>query len=253
MRGLELAGATCLVTGASGGIGAATARRLRKAGALVAVHGRDRRTLDQLAAEVDGPAVVADLTVPGAAEEVVAGAVERLGPLDLVVSTAGAGWAGDLAAMAPGDADRLLALNLAAPIHLALATVPEMVRRGRGHLVLVGSIAGHLGVAGEAVYSATKSGLTGLAQALRAELAPAGVGVSLVSPGVVDTAFFERRGRPYDRGWPRPIPAERVAAAVERAVLTGRPRVMVPAWLEVPVALAALAPGLYRCLSDRWG
>ncbi len=118
---------------------------------------------------------------------------------------------------------------------------------------MVGSIAGHLGVSHEAVYSAAKAGLVTLAEALRAEVGPAGVGVSLVSPGVVATRFFERRGRPYGRRRPRPIAPEQVAWAVESAIVRGRARVIVPAWLAAPVALSTLMPGLYRRLSYRWG
>lgn len=252
-RRLALDGAACLVTGASGGIGAATARRLARRGARVALHGRDRAVLERLAAETGGVAVVADLTRPGAAEAAAAEAEERLGPLDVVVSNAGAGWAGDFVAMDPACAEELFALNLLAPVRLARAVLPGMAQRGHGHLVLVGSIAGHLGVRQEAVYSATKSGLAALASSLRDEMAPAGVGVSLISPGVVATPFFERRGSPYVRSRPRPIPADRVAAAVERAVTHDRSRLIVPAWMELPVALSAVAPRLYRRLSVRFG
>ncbi|MGH9068428.1 MAG: SDR family NAD(P)-dependent oxidoreductase, partial [Acidimicrobiales bacterium] len=235
------------------GIGEATARRLARAGARLALHGRDRACLDALAGDIGGMVVTADLCIPAAAAEAAAKAEAELGPLDVVVSNAGVGWAGDFTTMEPGDIDRLLAVNLAAPTHLARATLPGMVERGRGHLVLVGSIAGHLGVRGEAVYSAAKAGVVGLAGALATEVGPSGVAVSLVSPGVVDTAFFEHRGRPYGRTRPRPIPPERVAEAVEEALRTGRPRALVPSWLEVPVALSVLAPGLYRRLTARYG
>jgi short-subunit dehydrogenase len=242
-----------LVTGASGGIGAATAHRLASAGARLALHGRDRPVLEDLAHETGGIVMVADLTAPGAASQLVADTEERLGPLDIVVSSAGVGWAGDFVTMDPGTVDCLLTLNLSAHVHLARAVLPGMVKRGRGHLVLVGSIAGHVGVRQEAVYSAAKSGLAGLATALRHELAPTGVEISLVSPAVVATAFFDRRGRPYDRSRPRPIPAERVAAAVEAAVRRRRPRLIVPPWMGFPVAVAAVAPGLYHRLAARWG
>lgn len=251
-RGLDLVGAACLVTGASSGIGGATARLLAGAEARVAVHGRDRAALDRLAADLGAPTIQVDLTEPGAAEAVAAAAEADLGPLDVVVSNAGAGWAGPFCEMGPAEADCLIALNLTAPVHLARAVVPGMVARGRGCLVLVGSIVGHLGAPQEAVYSATKAALTSLAESLRVELAPAGVDVCLVSPGVVQTAFFERRGMAYARRRPRPIPAGRVAVAVGTAITEGRPRTIVPSWLGLPVALSALTPGLYRRLADRW-
>lgn len=252
--GLPLAGAACLLTGASGGIGAATAVRLADAGALVALHGRDRDALERLAMRTGGVVVVADLCDPGAAETALDKAAAALGrPLDLVVSNAGVGWYGDFVDMDPDELDRILAVNLVAPVHLARAALAGMVERGRGHLVLVGSIAGHLGVSHEAVYSAAKAGLVTLAEALRAEVADAGVGVSLVSPSVVATRFFERRGRPYGRRWPQPVSPELVAAAVEAAIVRGRSRVIVPAWMGAPIALSALWPSLYRRLSYRWG
>lgn len=247
-----MSGTACLVTGASSGIGGATARLLAEAGARVAVHGRDRAALDRLAADLGTLTIQAELTEPGAAEAVAAAAEADLGPLDVVVSNAGAGWSGPFCEMDPVDADRLIALNLSAPVHLARAVVPGMAARGRGCLVLVGSIAGHLGAPQEAVYSATKAALASLAESLRAELAPVGVGVSLVSPGVVKTAFFERRGLPYARRRPRPIPAGRVAASVKTAITQGRPRTIVPGWLGLPVAISALSPGLYRRMADRW-
>lgn len=252
--GLSLCDSACLVTGASGGIGEATACRLAEAGARVALHGRDRDALDRLALRTGGVSVVADLCDSGAVEDCVAKAEAALGrPLDVVVSNAGAGWYGEFTAMPPGDVERILAINLAAPIALARATLPGMIERGRGHLVFVGSVAGHLGLAQEAVYSAAKAGLVALSEALRAEVRGTGVGVSLVSPGVVATRFFERRGRPYSRRLPRPISPERVARTVERSIVGGSTRTIVPAWMSGPVALSACAPGLYRRLAYRWG
>jgi short-subunit dehydrogenase len=249
---VDLAGAACLVTGATGGIGRATAARLRAGGARLAVSGRDEVALAELAAALDAAAVPADLTEPGAPARVAAEAATALGPLDVVVSNAGAGWAGDFAGMPVGDIDRLVALNLTAPVQLARAVLPAMVERRGGHLVLVGSIAGLLGVAGEAVYSAAKAGLAIFADALRAELAGAGVAVSLITPGVVATPFFERRGVPYRRRFPRPVPASAVADQVAACLATGRAEAVVPAWLVVPARLRGAAPGLYRALAARF-
>src|SRR5207253_8100999 len=108
--------------------------------------------------------------------------------------------------------------NLAAPIRLAALLVPGMVERGVGHLVNVSSIVGHVGVRFEAVYSATKAGLLAFSESLRYELAGSGVGVTVVSPGAVRTAFFEREGRTYNRAFPRPVAPERVAGVVVRAI-----------------------------------
>jgi short-subunit dehydrogenase len=128
-----------------------------------------------------------------------------------------------------------------------------MVDRGVGHVVNVASIAGHVGVRFEAVYSATKAGLIAFSESLRYELASSGVGVTVVSPGAVRTAFFEREGRPYDRSFPRPVGPERVARAVIRAVERDRPQVFIPRWMAFPAWFHGAWPSLYRRLAARYG
>ena len=244
--------AVTLVTGASSGIGAAVTRRFAAAGARVLAAGRDETKLAKVAADTGALPLVADLARPGAARELADRALAETGRVDVVVNNAGLGWAGDFAQMPSADIDELLALNLRAPIELTRALLPELRRHG-GHLVYVGSIAGRLGVAGEAVYAAAKAGLDIFAASLRAELAGQNVGVSVVVPGVVDTPFFARRGRPYRRARPRPVPADRVAAALTAAVARGRADVYVPGWLRLPVAVRGAAPGLYRSMDGRFG
>jgi short-subunit dehydrogenase len=226
----------------------------------LALTGRNHAALERVAPGLSGagaadPTVVipADLARPGAAVAVVDAAMAGLGGLDVVVSNAGAGWAGPMVDMTADDIDTLIDLNLRAPAHLARAALPHLLDKGRGHLVVVGSIAGYLGVPREAVYSATKAGLVGLTDALRAELRGSGVKVTLISPGVVDTAFFDRRNRPYERDKPRPIPATDVADAVVDCLKHGRPDAVVPGWLSLPVRIHGAAPHLYRSLADRFG
>lgn len=125
-------------------------------------------------------------------------------------------------------------------------------RHGGGRLVVVGSIAGHLGVREEAVYSATKAALRAAAEAIAQEHFGR-VAVALVSPGAVATQFFARRGRPYDRRLPRVIPPEKVAATVARALAGQGPELVVPRWLVVPSVLRAVAPGTYRQVAARLG
>lgn len=147
--------------------------------------------------------------------------------------------------------DALLDVNLRAPALLARAAIPYLTP-GVGRLVFVGSIAGLVGARGEAWYSATKAGLGCLADTLRQELRPAGIGVSLVSPGVVDTAFFDRRRVPYQRHYPRLMAAERMADVIVEVVSRSRDDVIVPAWLSLPARLKASFPGLYRSLAARF-
>jgi short-subunit dehydrogenase len=113
---------------------------------------------------------------------------------------------------------------------------------------VVASIAGRMGAPLEALYSATKFAQVGLAEALAVELAPYGVGVSVVNPGPVATDFFAARGHPYDRRFPRPVSPERVAAAVVDAVEHGKAERFVPRWLRQALVSRVLVPPLYR-----WG
>jgi short-subunit dehydrogenase len=242
---VEIRNARCLVTGASSGIGRSVARRLADEGAHVFTLGRDAGALGGIGEQ----AIVADLTEPEAWRRVAAEA----GEVDILVNNAGAGWAGAFREIEPAEVEHLVALNLVAPILLARALVPGMVARGHGCIVNVASIVAHTGGKEEAVYAATKGGLVAFSESLRQELAGTPVRVSVVSPGVVDTPFFERRGRPYGREWPHPIPPERVADAVVRALRTERADVFVPGWMALPARLRGAAPGLYRRLVDRFG
>jgi short-subunit dehydrogenase len=242
-------GALCLVTGASSGIGLATARHLARAGAHVVLLGRDRDRLEQAAAECGGIPLLADLSEP----DEVAAAAAAAGPVDILVNNAGVGLAGALGDAPATRIEELVAVNLLAPMLLTRALLPGMLQRRRGHVVNVASVAGHVGVAGEAVYAATKGGLVTFTESLCQELTGSPVGVSLVSPGVVDTPFFERRGVPYGRVRPRPVPPERVAEAIVGAIAAGRSQVFVPRWLGEPVRLRGALPGLYRSLAARFG
>lgn len=237
---MKLEGAAALVTGASSGIGRATAAALAARGARVIALGRDRERLDG----VGERQIVWDLAEPGAV-------AEQIGPVDVLVNNAGAGWAGPFAETP--DVEGLVAVNLVAPLLLTRALLPGMLERGRGHIVNVGSIAGFVGPRDEAVYAATKGGLVAFTESLRYELRGSGIGVTLVVPGVVDTPFFDRRGRPYDRTWPRPIAAEGVAEAIVRAIEEGRDEVFVPRWLGAVARLRGIAPGIFRALAGRFG
>jgi short-subunit dehydrogenase len=128
-----------------------------------------------------------------------------------------------------------------------------MVERGTGCIVLVGSVAGRTGVAGEAVYAAAKAGLDAFAESVRLELAGTGVTVTVLVPGVVDTRFFLDRGGVPRRRVPRPVSAEKVAAALGRAVADDQPEVWMPRWLRVAPTVRVLAPRAFRRLAARFG
>nr|WP_307808222.1 SDR family NAD(P)-dependent oxidoreductase [Streptomyces oryzae] len=243
-----------LVTGASSGIGAAVADRLAADGAWrLLLNGRDEKRLEQVATRTGGVPLPADLADPRARARLAEEALLHSGRVDALVAGAGIGWAGSFAAMPPEDIDDVLAVNLNATLHLVRLLVPGMVDQRAGRVVLIGSMAGSVGVRGEAVYAATKAGLTAFADSLRYELAPSRVRVSMVLPGVVDTPFFQRRGAPYRRERPRPVPAVQVAEAVCRALRTGRPNAYVPSWMAMPAWLHGTAPGVFRSLAQRFG
>jgi short-subunit dehydrogenase len=247
-----------LVTGASGGIGRATAHLLAARGAHVVAAGRDPVALRDVAESTGGTALNEDLRDPLAADRLVARALDARGRLDGVVASAGIGHAGPVADMTSRQVAALVDLNVRSTLLLARAAAAAFRlqaddgdRRPRG-IVFVSSIAGAVGVPGESVYSATKAAVESFAVVLREELRPDDVTVSTVLPGVVDTDFFARRGAPYDRRIPRPMPPARVAQAVVGALESGRPRTVVPRWLAFPAWLSAAVPGPYRALARRF-
>jgi short-subunit dehydrogenase len=248
-----VAGSVVLVTGASSGIGRAAAQALAGRGARVLLHGRDESALAEVAARTGGTPLPADLANPEEGVRLAERALAAAGRVDALVANAGTGWAAPFVDTPPAELDRLIEVNLTAAVRLTHALLPGMLRRGTGYLAYVTSIAGRTGVAGEAVYAATKGGLDAFAESLRFELAGTGVGVGVLVPGVVATRFFERRGRPYERTRPRPLPVGPVGDRLARMIENGDPEVYRPAWLRLPVALRAVAPAAYRALATRFG
>jgi short-subunit dehydrogenase len=250
---VRLAGSVVVVTGASRGIGRATALELASRGTVVVCVGRDTASTSDLADGIGGTAVCADLRRPDSAADVVETTLRRHGRLDAIVANAGVGFSGDLAGMPVARVAELVELNLLSPMLLARAGLPPMRRQGRGTLLFVTSIAGALGVPGEAVYSATKAGVETFADVLREDVRGDGITVTTVLPGVVDTGFFATRGRPYDRRVPRPVPAERAAREVVAALESDAVQQIFPRWLAAPARLRGLAPRTYRRLERRFG
>lgn len=237
-----------LVTGGSSGIGAAIAEQLAAVGCGLVVLGRNPDRLGALARRTGARALVADLCTAEGLAEAVGAAAE----VDLLVHSAGCGWAGELAAMAEPDIDALVALNLTAPMRLTRAALPGMRVRRRGQLVFVASIAA-VGVGGEAVYSATKAGLRAFAASVRLEVASEGIGVTTLLPGAVRTPFFDHRGAPYDRYFPRQVDPAEVASALLAAIERGESEVFVPRWLTVAARVQGAAPGIFHRLAQRFG
>lgn len=211
--------------------------------------GRDESALAELATATGGSRLVADLSEPGVARKI----ADWCGDVDVLVCNAGVGYAGELGDQELAGIEELVTVNLTAHLGLVRLLLPGMVAAGRGHVVLVSSIAGCMGVADEAVYAATKAGLRTFGDSVRLAVGGQGVGVSVVVPGVVDTAFFARRGKAYDRERPRPVSAEAVAGVLVDAVVRNRAEVFVPGWLRFPARLQGAFPGLVHRLQSRFG
>jgi short-subunit dehydrogenase len=191
---MELAGAIALVTGASSGIGASTARALAAAGARVALVARRRDHLDALATELPaGTAVpfVCDVRDPRAIVTTVAAVQDRIGGVDVLVNNAGIGRYLAFLESGPEDVAAIFETNLHAALHFTRAVLPGMLARRRGHLVNVASIAARIGSRNHSIYCASKFALAGFSESLGLELEGSGVGVTLVNPGIVATAFFD--------------------------------------------------------------
>ncbi len=188
----DLSDRTALVTGASGGIGAAIARALAAQGARVGLSGTREAALEALAGELDGAAVLpCNLGDSEAADGLAARAEEALGPLDILVSNAGVTRDGLFLRMRDEDWQTVLDINLTAGFRLARAALRGMMRRRRGRIIAVSSVVGVTGNPGQANYAASKAGMIGMTKAVAAEVAGRGVTVNCIAPGFIDTAMTQ--------------------------------------------------------------
>jgi NAD(P)-dependent dehydrogenase (short-subunit alcohol dehydrogenase family) len=195
---------TALVTGATSGIGRATALRLAGDGFHVLVHGRDAERGAEVVQEIEkvgGSAefLAADLSDVHAIEQLAAVAEDA----DVLVNNAGFSWFGPSADLTPDAFDDLFAANVRSAYYLVAALAPKMAKRGHGSIVNVGSMVGEIGLPRAAAYSATKAALAALTRAWAAEFSPSGVRVNTIAPGPVYTS----------------VPAERTTALGETTLL----------------------------------
>jgi NADP-dependent 3-hydroxy acid dehydrogenase YdfG len=250
------------ITGASAGIGRATALRLARDGAALVVCARRADRLEAVATairEAGGQALakVADVTRPEDMAHLVAQAVERFGHLDVMMCNAGFGIAGAVDDITPEQMRKLLDINYLGTFHAARAALPVFRRQGFGHLIVISSIVGKRGVPYMGAYSATKFAQVGLAECLRAEVAGSDIHVSVVYPVSTDTEFFDvmsqETGTTVTRAYGPRQDASVVAESIARAIARPVPEIYPffnSRWL---VWLNAAAPGFCDRVVKRFG
>ncbi|MGI8607685.1 MAG: SDR family NAD(P)-dependent oxidoreductase [Candidatus Dormibacteria bacterium] len=253
MDAVKVDGARVLVTGASRGIGAAAAEELARRGATLTIAARTKKSLDAVArscralgAEVH--VIVADMSNEAEVKAMVARAETAMGGLDVLVNNAGLGLTGPVGAIDPKDLRYVFEVNVMAPHVATLAALPGMLRRKRGRIINVGSVASHISTPGLGGYSSTKFALKALTDALRMELRGTGVGATLICPGPIATEFVvNSKG---DEGIlptkPLGAPASDVGKAICKAISRGSAELFIPAYYQSLVGMNSVAPQVMR-------
>ncbi len=250
------------ITGGSSGIGAALARRFAELKAMVVIASRSQERLQSVCQEIRlrggwVEPVVCDVTVAGSVEGAVAFAVDSLGGLDVVVANAGFGVVGNVEDLTVEDFERQFATNVYGVIRTVKAALPTL-KQSRGVVAIMGSVAGYLASPGSSPYAMSKFAVRALAESLRGELRPYGIGVVLISPGFVESNIR----RVDNRGVLRPeapdpvppwlvMPADKAAKPVVHAIVKRKPEVVITGHGKVAVFLARHFPRLTRALLSR--
>jgi short-subunit dehydrogenase len=249
------------ITGASAGIGRATAIRVARDGAAVAICARRSDRLEETAEAVrqaggTALAVVADVTRDADMRAFVEQTVTRFGRLDAMLCNAGYGIYGSIDQIPPGEMQRVMDVNYLGTYHAARAAMEAFRPQQRGHLLIVSSVVGKRGIPYMGAYAATKFAQVGLAECMRAELRGSGIHVSVVFPISTETEFFEvmtkRSGFATRAGGPRQSAAD-VAEAIARGLRNPTPEIYPFRGARGLVLLNAIAPGLTDRIVKRWG
>jgi len=235
-----------VITGASSGIGRATALALAQEGARVALAARTASALHRVADEVraldrDALVVPSDVTSRDDVDHLVAKTLERWGRLDILVANAGAYIRSPVEKLTIREVERSMAVNFYGALYAVLAVQSHLVDRGSGHIVLVSSMDGKKGLPLDAPYVAAKSALAGYGDVLRQELRECGVDVTTVFPGRVDTGLIETLAVPWISA---KIPPHVVARAIVTAIRRRKPEVIVPFQARLLYLVNAASPRL---------
>lgn len=193
MKYFDLTGKNALVTGASGGIGAAIARHLHAHGATVTLHGRNEAKLESLKNELGERVFVsaASLGDEGAEEALLADVAAKMGDIDILVNNAGLTKDTLMMSMKDEDWDDVLRVNLTSAFKLSRGVLKGMMKKRSGRIIGITSVVGVTGNPGQANYCASKAGMIGMSKALAAEVASRGITVNCVAPGFIQTSMTE--------------------------------------------------------------
>lgn len=215
----SLTGKTALVTGASGGIGAAIAEALHQQGASIALSGTRREALEALAGKLGSRCVItpANLADRASVEALVPAAEEALGGLDILVNNAGITRDNLFMRMKDEEWDSVLAVNLTSSFLLARAAVKGMMKRRFGRIIGITSVVGVTGNPGQANYCAAKAGMIGMTKSLAAEVASRGITVNCVAPGFIESAMTDALNEKQREAIMGSIPAGRMGKAADIA------------------------------------
>lgn len=215
----DLTGKKALVTGATGGLGRATAQALYQQGASVGLSGTRAEVLEALQDELGERAVAlpADLGAEDGPAELAGRAEEALGGVDILINNAGITRDNLAMRLSDDDWQAVLAVNLTAPFRLARALLRGMMKRRAGRIIGITSIVGATGNAGQSNYAAAKAGMTGMSKSLAAEVASRGITVNCIAPGFIETAMTDTLADQQKDAMLKAIPMGRFGAAAEIA------------------------------------
>jgi len=250
----QLTDAHVLITGGSRGIGLATARRALQRGARVSLVARDAEQLaraeDELESGAGDPTRVAaepaDVTDREGFERALGLLIAQFGPVDVLITSAGGARPGHFEELTIEDFEQQMALNYFGTVHPIRAVVPSMIERGHGHLLLVSSAAGLVGVYGYSAYSPTKFAVRGLAETLRAELKPHGIAVGCAFPPDTDTPGLATENETKPEATRRISAAIKVRSpdAVAKSIIRGIERDRLVVTADPSSAMLARAAGM---------
>jgi short-subunit dehydrogenase len=243
---MEIKGKTIVVTGASSGIGRATAIEFARRGANLVLAARRGSLLDEVAAECRALGVAATVVPTDVTKrEQCVALIAASGEIDVLVNNAGFAIFDPIESARPADIEEMMDTNYFGTVHCTQAVLPQMIERRRGTIVIVSSIAGLMGYANMGAYCATKFALVGFAEALRDEVIGRGVQVALVCPGTTESDFFVRAERSKLAAASRLIPGispQRVALAICASARDGKHRRILPFAARAFVRLKEIFP-----------